>query len=183
MAIIFAIAISAPAFADRPNPFFFGDTQNQMGVQLGQSAGPGAILTIIPGNGWDLEPFQVIALQYSQPTEFFRLPARLNLHAGFFVAWNNMADDYNDPFAGASLDVAFFQWDDFYLGAGLGGYIKPTYDGRMDSLLMFGTKIFLGYRFADLWSVEIYSQHMDNAGLMAVNGGYNFFGLQVLRNF
>lgn len=171
--------ISTPALANT----LMGTAQNQMGVNLSQSVGPGGFWHLIPGNDWQTEAFQYAAFQYSQPTEVFRLPARLNLHIGYLVGWGDMSHDYSDPFAGMSWDVAIASAGNFYAGTGLGPYIKLDYDGRQDSLLMFGTKIFVGYAVSNEWRAELNVQHMDSAGLTPIDGGYNFVGLSILKSF
>ncbi|MCL2748558.1 MAG: acyloxyacyl hydrolase [Alphaproteobacteria bacterium] len=180
------VFIAVPAVASksekRDNPFF-GNYKNQLGLYIGHSVGPGPILRVLPNQNWQSEPFEQIAFQYSQPFEFFRLPARQNVHATLF--WRHGDVDVRTlPAAGLSWDVALLQLCGFYFGAGLGGFIKPDYArDRQDSLFMFGSKLFFGYRISQRWSAEIYTHHFDNGGLTSINGGYNFVGGAVLVNF
>lgn len=185
LAAVICLASGGPAAAGRENPFF-GGYENQAGLYVGASTGGGNIWKIFPMNDWDAEPFAQTSLQYSQPFEFFRLPARQNIHAAMMWGWRSGGQNmggYTDPVGGISWDVALLRWRGVYLGAGLGGYIKPKYHGRQDSLFMFGEKLFLGYRISERWSAEAFTQHFDDGGLTCVDGGYNFVGLAVLVNF
>jgi hypothetical protein len=183
---ILMISICASAVA-KENPFFRG-TENQMGVYIGHSTGPGSLNKMIPFNGWTSEPLEMITFQYSQPMEFFRLPARQNIHGavmwghGIKNGYDTKAD--SQPLGGISWDVALFYWRKIYFGAGLGGFIRPDYlDSRQGSLFMFSEKLILGYHFKANTSIELFIQHMDAGGLVIPNGGFNFVGLSMLWNF
>ncbi|MCL1892581.1 MAG: acyloxyacyl hydrolase [Alphaproteobacteria bacterium] len=179
--LLFAL-VAMPVFAKENNNPFFGRHENQIGLYAGQSTGPGNMTKLIPLD-WEYEQFLFANLQYSQPTDFFRLPARLNLHAILFLKHGDV-DIRTQPAAGLSWDVALLHGRRVYLGVGLGGFIKPEYThDRQDSLFMFGEKLFVGCRFSKHWSAEIYTQHFDSGGLTPINGGYNFVGLSVLWNF
>jgi hypothetical protein len=181
--IIFLFALTAALPAAAGNNLFFGETKNQFGFQAGQSVGKGGFWRLVPGNDWELESFQNYSVQYSQEFDFFRIPSRQNIHLGVFAAYKNDIKEAVDPVAGMSWDVPLLRYDGFYFGGGLGVYIKLTHSGRQDSLFMFGEKLFLGYRVSEKFSMELYTQHFDNAGLTPVNGGYTFFGLAALWNF
>jgi hypothetical protein len=180
--LLLAAAVS-PAFAKEAENVFFSEYGNQISLSAGHSAGAGSVLKLVPFNNWRSEPLEFASFQYSQPFEFFRLPARQNIHASFFWSHGSGTDGRTAPALGISWDAAALSWRGFYMGAGLGGFIKPNYKGRQDSLFMFGEKIFAGYRFSEKWSAEIYVQHFDNGGLTPENGGYTFYGLSALLNF
>ncbi|MDR2685783.1 MAG: acyloxyacyl hydrolase [Rickettsiales bacterium] len=182
LAAMLIIGVASVARGARENPLF-GDTQSQFGLNAGHGVGGGNIWRMVPFNDWRIEPFGAYWAEYSQPFEFFRLPARQTLHAGMFAGYEDMSRNYTEPFLGLSWDVVPLSWRGAYVGAGLGVYIKPTFRGRQDSLLMFGEKLFAGYRISAAWSVELWTRHFDSGGLTPINGGYNFFGLSALYNF
>ena len=175
----YALCLVFGARAENP---FFHDTENQIALHVGHSVGPGPIRNMIPNGDWRSEPFEQVMFTYSQPFEFFRLPGRQNMHIGGNIGYSGMTN-YTNPVGGISWDTALLWSHDFYFGAGAGMYIKLNHDDRMDSLLMFGSKIFIGWRFTEIWSAEIYVQHFDNGGTTMVDGGYNFIGLGALWNF
>jgi hypothetical protein len=165
-----------------PAPFFKG-TDNQMGIYFGQGTGGGSIQP----DFWDITPFGWTMFQYSQPATFFRLPARQNIHVGTTMGWGDKDDEcwknYSWPQAGLSMDAAVMTWNDFYLGGGIGAFMKYERDERQDSRYMFGLKMFVGYGISESWAAEIFTQHFSNGNLSPNNGSYNFFGLALLRNF
>lgn len=175
---------STAASAAASNPFF-GDNKNQIGITYGRSTGPGgsllSSLTFTLGQENHAEDFNYFMLQYSQPTTFFRLPARLNGTVG--ITFGNVPDAPSQGIAGISEDVAILHWRGFYYGYGLGGAIQGRVTKRENSQFVFSAKSFLGYRITDAWSVEIVGIHYSNAGLNSPNRGYNFIGLTGLFAF
>jgi len=175
---------AVPARAAASNPIM-GDAQNQIGLTYGRSTGPGGSLlssltfTFGPENRG--EDFNYVMLQYSQPTTFFRLPARLNGTVG--LTFGNVPDAPSQGIAGISEDVAILHWRGFYYGYGLGGAIQGRVTKRQNSQFFFNAKSFLGYRISNSWSVEVVGIHYSNAGLQNPNRGYNFFGLTGLYSF
>ena len=71
---IAAFLFAVPVFADE-NPFF-NDNRNQIMFNLGQGVNSFGLISM-PDNP---VPFNMIQIQYSQPTEFFRMPARKSLN-------------------------------------------------------------------------------------------------------
>jgi hypothetical protein len=87
------------------------------------------------------------------------------------------------PIIGLSWDAAVLTWRGFYAGAGLGLSIKGNKDVRQDSRVVFGTKVFLGYRLSEKVSAEFFTMHYSNGDLTPVNQSYNFSGASILYNF
>lgn len=129
---LFLLIICMPAFSETTgatvkNPFF-GEKQNQIMLNIGQGVNSFGLISM-PDY---LVPFNMIHFQYSQPTEFFRLPARKSLNAIQTIGYGKKYQytdytqtfewnwtDYTIQIALLSEDVILYNNDKFYCGAGL----------------------------------------------------------------
>ncbi len=172
---LFAPAIAG---AQMRNPMF-GDKQNQFGVYGAGSTGTGSPLSHMGSKVQYTEDLGEIELQYSQPSEFFRLPARSSVHLIQIIG-----EDKTQPAFGLMQEFLFIpNLERFYAGLGLGIYMKErANDGRIDSRFTFGERLFLGYHF-DSMTLELYWRHFSNGDLTPINTAYNFFGLGTVWNF
>lgn len=161
------VTVSRPVAAYDLNPMF-GDYHSQIGVYGGYAVGGTAPEHF---NGYGL-------VQYSQPMSIFRLPGRRNIHAGY-------VNSRSDPWymAGGSLDVALLSTNRTWFGIGIGANYRNTDTAGMNSRLIFGERVFIGYRMTDNFNLEIYAQHYSNGDLSEKNKGYNFIGLAGFVNF
>jgi hypothetical protein len=149
----------------------------------------------------------MIQLTYSQPTEFFRLPARRNLsvtqnigygtkyqYSDYFGTFEWNWKNFNTTIASISWDVAVLHGESWYFGAGAGFAMQGRQTERECTKLLFPFKVFFGYRISDKWNSDIFTQHFSNGdaggeGFMdskMTHGGnysYNFWGLGVGYSF
>jgi len=168
------------------NPFF-GDTKNQLMLNLGQGFNSFALIAVPEM----IVPFNMIQLTYSQPSEFFRMPARINISAVKTIGYGKKYQytDYTHTFTWdwqeysseifvLTQDVALLHTKNWYFGAGIGMGMQGQQNERMGTKMMFAFKIFTGYRIADRINAELFAQHFSNgdAGGEA-NYSYNFWGL------
>ncbi|USD40572.1 acyloxyacyl hydrolase [Vibrio sp. SCSIO 43135] len=155
----------------------FSGNQNQFSISSG-----------ISSRSDGLEELYDINLQYSQPNQFFRLPGRRNIEVSWFVGGEystNESEDlsqYNQFIAGASQDVFLFYSQNFYAGAGLGGYIKSKSTHRISSKFTFGQKVFVGLATGRI-NLELYFRHYSNGTLTYRNAGHNFLGFTFSYNY
>ncbi len=181
---------ASPAFADA-NPFF-GDTRNQFMVNIGQGVNSFGLISI-PENP---VPFNMIHLQYSQPTEFFRLPARRSLNFIQTIGYGKKYQytdyertfewnwtDYTIQIALLSEDVVLYNTKNFYFGSGLAVGVQGQENERIGTKLLGGFKLFAGYKISDKMSCELFTQHFSNGSTDLQNYSYNFWGLGVSYNF
>lgn len=188
-AIIFLslIVFSNAALADgiilpEYNPFL-GTFQNQISMSLGQGFDTGWLLPppVRP------VPFYIGTITYSQPTSFFRVPARrsinisetLGLHEKNGWKWQ----DYTIPMAYITEDIALFRIDRFYGGVGAGAGLQAQENERLGAKLVFQFKVSFGYNFNKKWAGEFYIQHFSNANTATENNSYAFYGLGFTYNY
>ncbi len=178
--ILLSISCSQMAFAN--NPMFGTDTQNSMTLYAGQGTGSGSLFKLVDPFLWDFEPMTVFMLQYSQPTEVFRLPSRINLS---FVQNFGYHRDHGLSFmaVGISWDIAVINWNGFYLGAGIGPYMRDSRDRYVESRLVFGEKFFIGKNITDRWRAELFTLHFSNGDFTEINHGFNYTGLAINYSF
>lgn len=172
-----------PVFADqKPNPMFASDSQDSILFYAGQGTGRGTLFKLVQPGLWQFMPQTVMMLQYSQPMDIFRLPGRRNIHVV-----HNMAYETDDGLSfsalGISLDVALFNWRGFYLGIGLGPYMRDERDDCVESRLVFGEKFFIGKNISDRWRVEFMTLHFSNGNFTPKNDGFNYAGLAINYSF
>ena len=168
--------------ANASNPFM-GDAQNQIAFYLAQGFDNGYIIPL----PYHPVPFYMAQIQYSQPTTFFRMPARQSLNiaetAGFDKRYGWDWREFTTPIAMASGDIAPIYGDNWYAGIGAGVGLQARQNDRLGAKLLFQFKLFYGYRINERWGVEIYGQHFSNANTAKQNYSYAFYGIGVNYNF
>lgn len=164
------------------NPFM-GDYKNQIAFYVAQGVDNGYIVPL----PYHPVPFYIAQFQYSQPTTFFRLPARQSLNVaetlglGKKYGWD--WTDFTIPLVLASGDIALFYGDKWYAGAGAGVGLQAQENERLGAKLLFQFKLFYGYRINERLGIEFFAQHFSNANTAEENHSYAFFGLGINRNF
>jgi len=162
-----------PVFADYN--VMFGNKINSVTLYMAQSVNYGSLLKLIQPGLWDFMPQTLLIAQYSQPIKFFRLDSRLNLSAVQNIAYNS-SKDLSFFGMGISIDTAILQYNGFYVGAGIGPYMRDNNDRWVSSKLVFGEKVFIGKNISDNWYAEFYTIHFSNGDFTPINKGFNFFG-------
>lgn len=177
----------APAYADLDstpykNPFM-GTYQNQIGFGIGQGF----------DTGWLLPPptrpvpFYIGTFTYSQPTTFFRLPARRSINIsetlGFHEKYGWKWQDYTIPMAYLTEDIALFRYSRLYGGIGAGAGLQAQENERLGAKLIFQFKVTFGYNFNKQWAGELFIQHFSNANTAEENNSYAFYGLGFTYNY
>lgn len=161
---------------------FFGDKMNSITLYAQQSVGSGTLLKLVQPGLWDFCPQTFIMAQYSQPIQFFRLDSRLNLNIG-----NNFAYKSSDGLGflgiGISVDSALLQYKGWYIGIGIGPFMRDSRDRWIESRLVFQEKFFIGKSFANNWNIEIVTIHFSNGNFTPVNEGFNFAGISIGYKF
>ncbi len=182
--ILYALIISVAtttAFANT-NPFFNG-YENQVAFNFGYGVNSGFLLP--PPTQW--VPFNMFQIQYSQPTTFFKLPARQSLNIiqtlghGSKYGWH--WDKYTIPIAMLSQDVILAAVCDWYFYTGLAVGMQAQQNERIGSKLLFGFKLGAGYKLSDRVSAELFVQHFSNGNTAPENNSYAFYGLGLAYNF
>lgn len=174
--------IAETCFIPETNPFL-GKYENQISFGFGQGFDTGILIPppVKP------VPFYIATLQYSQPTTFFRIPARRSLNASVTVGLGEKNgwewQDYSIPIAYITEDIAIFRIEDFYMGAGAGAGLQAQENKRLGAKLVFQFKITFGYNFNDRWGTEMFIQHFSNANTADENNSYAFYGLNFIHNF
>lgn len=170
-------AVSADA-----NVLFAPDTRNTIGIYVAQSTGDDTLFKLVDVFQWEISPQTLFIGKYSQPMEIFRLDARMNLEFVQNVAYHS-SRGLSFFAAGISWDVALLKWNGFYLGIGLGPYMRDSRDRWVSSRLVFGERIFIGKNIGDKIRAEFFTQHFSNGNLTDVNMGFNFVGVGVNYSF
>ena len=169
------------AYAD-DNPFM-GKYENQVALNLGWGVDSGIIVP--PPARW--VPFYFIHAQYSQPTTFFKLPARQSLNIGQTLGFGKKYgwhwDKYTIPMVFASGDAALLQWRDAYFSAGAGVGLQAQQNERLGAKLLFQFKLIAGYRATDRIGIEAFVQHFSNANTAEDNHSYAFYGAGLTYSF
>jgi hypothetical protein len=185
--ILSALFIPLSAFADscilpEKNPFM-GTYQNQIGFGLGQGFDTGWLLPppVRP------VPFYIGSFTYSQPTTFFRVPARrsinisetLGLHEKYGWKWQ----DYTIPMIYVTEDIALFRYQRLYAGMGAGAGLQAQENERLGAKLLFQFKVTFGYNFNKRLAGELFIQHFSNANTAEENHSYAFYGVGFTYNY
>ena len=181
---LYALIISAAATTAyaNTNPFFDG-YKNQVDFNFGYGVNSGFLLP--PPTQW--VPFVMMQFQYSQPTTFFKLPARQSLNIiqtlghGKKYGWH--WDKYTIPIAMLSQDVILAAGCNWYFYTGLGVGMQAQQNERIGSKLLFGFKLGGGYKLSDRVSAELFVQHFSNGNTAPENNSYGFYGLGLTYNF
>lgn len=183
IAIFAGLFICGSALAVKPSNPFTREYKNQLALNLGQGIDSGIIvpLPLRP------VPFYMFHLQYSQPTTFFKLPARQSLNIGQTIGlgskygwdWN----EYTIPMIFLSEDIALSYYKNVYVAAGFGVGLQAQQNERLGAKLLFQFKLIGGYHINEKWGIEIFMQHFSNANTAPENYSYAFYGLGVTYNF
>ena len=175
------------AFADAcilpdTNPFM-GKYENQMFYGIGQGFDTGII---IPPPVHPV-PFYIGTISYSQPTTFFRIPARRSFNLGGVIGFGEKNgwkwQDYGTPMVYLTEDIALFRYNDLYMGLGAGAGLQARENARLGAKLLFEAKVTLGYNITERWATELFIQHFSNANTADENNSYAFYGLGLTHNF
>jgi len=78
---------------------------------------------------------------------------------------------------GISIDTALLQYDNWYMGIGIGPFMRGTMDYWVESRLVFEEKFFIGKNINEKWNFEIFTLHFSNGNFTNKNEGFNFFGV------
>ena len=184
---LFSLLIPVAATADscilpEKNPFM-GTYQNQFAFGIGQGFDTGILLPppVRP------VPFYIATIQYSQPTTFFRVPARRSVNISETLGldrkygWN--WPDYTIPMIYFTEDIALFRYERIYAGLGAGAGLQAKQNERIGSKLLFEFKLTFGYNLNDKWATELFIQHFSNANTADENNSYAFYGLGITYNY
>nr|MBQ0091525.1 acyloxyacyl hydrolase [Candidatus Enterousia merdequi] len=164
------------------NPFM-GTYQQQIAFGIGQGFDTGWILPppVKP------VPFYIGTFQYSQPTTFFRVPARRSINISETVGFHEKNgwewQDYSIPMIYVTEDIALFRYKRLYAGLGAGAGLQAKQNDRIGSKLLFQFKATFGYNFDRRWAAELFIQHFSNANTADENNSYAFYGLGVTYNY
>ena len=176
------IALADDWFLPERNPFT-GTYQNQMFYGIGQGFDTGILLPppVRP------VPFYIGTITYSQPTTFFRIPARrsLNISETLGLGSKNGWDwtDYTIPIGYATEDIALFRYKRLYMGLGAGVGLQVKDNKRLGAKLLFQFKVTIGVNITQEWATELFIQHFSNANTAEDNHSYAFYGLGLTHNF
>jgi hypothetical protein len=166
----------------KENPFL-GRYQNQISFGIGQGFDTGFLLPppVRP------VPFYIATIQYSQPTTFFRIPAKRSLNIsgtlGFGSKYGWDWQDYSIPMIYATEDIALLRYERIYAGLGAGVGLQAQENERLGAKLIFEFKFSFGYNFDDRWAAELFIQHFSNANTAEENNSYAFYGLGFTYNY
>jgi len=161
---------AAQAKEPRSNPAF-GGRDNQISAHFGVSA------------RGQIEELYLGGAQYSQPNRFFRIPGRQSIEL-MTAHGSGELSRYNQALIfGFAQDAVFPLFGPVYAGINLGIYIKSATTDRISSRFTFGERVFLGADIYEDYRLELYGRHFSNGTLTEKNGGQNFLGLSVMRNF
>lgn len=175
-------AVAEDCFLPDKNPFM-GTYQQQIGFGIGQGF----------DTGWLLPPptrpvpFYIANFTYSQPTTFFRIPARRSIHIsetlGLREKYGWKWQDYTIPMIYLSEDIALFRYKRLYAGMGAGMGLQAQENERLGAKLVFQFKVTFGFNITKEWATELFIQHFSNANTADENNSYAFYGLGFTYNF
>jgi len=169
--------------APAPENPFFGTARNQFSFNFGQGIDSGII---VPPPLRPI-PFEMLHFQYSQPSTFFRLPARQNISVvqtvglGRKYGWDWWKCSI--PIAFLSEDVVLYSTESWYYGSGIGVGMQAQQNERISSKLLFGFKLLAGYRISEEYNLELFMQHFSNGNTATDNYSYAFYGVGLAYNF
>ena len=177
--------------ADNP---FFGEKQNQLSITIGQGFDSGELIAVKHLN--HIAPYYMFNLQYSQPTTFFRLPARQSINLVKTIGLKDKNYDggcrhgtdcewteYGAEIFMLSEDVSLYDINNWYFGTGMGIAIQGKENQRLDTKFLMGFRLFAGYKLNDSWSLELVMQHFSNGDTGVENNVYDFWGISAAYNF
>ncbi|MCL1891812.1 MAG: acyloxyacyl hydrolase [Alphaproteobacteria bacterium] len=193
LAVIAPFAAASAEEQASNNPFF-GDKQNQIHLMLGQGFDSGELILFKHSDR--PVPYYMLALEYSQPNTFFRIPGRQTLSAiktigvgrgdYFGNCRYNVCDwgNYGAEIFMISQDIAWAPWGGrFYFGTGIGPAIQGKYNERLNTKFLLGFRMMAGYRISDSWNAELIMQHFSNADTGTNNNVYDFYAIGIAYNF
>lgn len=164
------------------NPFM-GDYENQITFNLGQGVNSGFLIP----PPMQLVPFYFINVQYSQPTTFFRAPARRSITVGQTLGFGSRYgwdwDEYTIPMIYISEDIAIACGENWFFAAGAGMGLQAQQNERLGAKLLFQFKLTAGYRVNESMNAELFVQHFSNANTATENYSYAFYGIGISYNF
>ena len=176
-------ALTLPTFAEtNETNVMFGDKINSVTLYAAQSTGSGTLFKLINPALWEIYPQTFAMLQYSQPITFFRLDSRLNLNVGQNYAYDT-SGGLSFTGIGISIDTALLQYHGWYLGIGIGPFMRDSRDRWVESRLVFEEKFFIGKSINERWNFEISTIHFSNGNFTAANEGFNYIGFGVGYKF
>lgn len=182
IATIFAVLFTSFSAYASDNPFM-GDKQNQIAINLGQGVNSGFLIP--PPT--QLVPFYFTHIQYSQPTTFFKVPARQSINIGQTLGFGQKYgwdwDKYTIPMIFLSEDIALAYGNNWYFATSIGAGLQAQQNERLGAKLLFQFKLFGGYRINDKWGIELFMQHFSNANTATENYSYAFYGLGMTYSF
>lgn len=177
------LLFSAPAIAHAENNPFFNGYENQIAFNFGWGVNSGFLLA--PPT--QFVPFNMLHIQYSQPTTFFRMPARQSLNImqtlghGTKYGWH--WDKYTIPIAMLSQDIILLHGNRWYTYTGLGVGMQAQQNERLGSKLLFSFKLGAAYQLSECTNLELYMQHFSNGNTAPENNSYAFYGAGLTYNF
>ncbi len=176
------LSLSVATANAKTNPFF-NDYDNQFAVNFGWGVDSGFL---IPAPvRW--VPFVMLNAQYSQPSDFFRLPGRMSINItqtlGFGTSRGWHWDKYTIPIVTLSQDFIFAQTTNWYFFSGISAGFQMQQNERIGSKLLFGFKLGTGYKLSDCTNLEFFAQHYSNGNTAPENHSYAFFGTGLTFNF
>ena len=177
---LLCLFVANSAIAD--SNVMFGDKINSVSMYATQSVGSGSLLKLVQPGLWDFYPQNFVMFQYSQPIQFFRLDSRLNLNVGQNFAYRN-SKGLSFMGIGISVDTAILQYHGWYMGIGIGPFMRHKRDRWVESRLVFKEKFFIGKNISDSWYVELSTIHFSNGNFTPRNEGFNFAGIAVGYKF
>ncbi len=170
----------APVAAYNP---FMGDAQNQIAMSFAGGVNSG-FLTPPPSH---FVPFTILNLQYSQPTTFFKIPARQSINIaqtfGFGKKYDWDWEKFTIPIIYLSEDIALYCGNRTYFGVGAGVGLQAQQNERIGSKLLFQFKLTAGYRINECFNLELFVQHFSNANTDVNNHSYGFYGAGITYSF
>lgn len=178
----FLISTFCYASGATTNPFFNG-YENQIAFNVGAGVNSGFL---IPPPS-QFVPYTMYHFQYSQPTTFFRLPARqsinimMNVGHGERYGWD--WGDFSIPIIMLGTDIIPLYNNNWHTFIGLGVGMQAQQNARIGSKLVFGFKLGAGYKISDCTSIELFMQHISNGNTAPENNSYAFFGIGLAYNF
>ena len=164
------------------NPMFAPNAKNSVTLYVAQGTDKGTLFKLVNPLLWDISPMTMVMAQYSQPSEIFRLPARINFNIVQNIAYES-CHGLSFFGGGISWDIALVNWNGFYIGGGIGPYYRDNRDRWVASRLFFGEKFFIGKNIGKKWRGELFTLHFSNGDFTKPNYGFNFFGLGVNYSF
>lgn len=173
---------------------FFGEKQNQLSMTIGQGFDSGELIAI--KHLKHIAPYYMFNFQYSQPTTFFRLPARQSINLvktiglkdknynggcrhGIDCEWT----EYGAEIFMLSGDVSLYNTKRWYFGTGMGAAIQGKENERLDTKFLLGFRLFAGYKLDESWNLELVMQHFSNGDTGVQNNVYDFWGISAAYNF